>query len=447
MNPEFVKLLICPQTTSPLEVVEGKLRTQGNHIIEYQLIQGIPWLFKNSQNQWLQWRSKSIEGIGRLQKQSTKFEKALNAKNLPMVLTRQRLELMKGAYQNNSLVFQDLLKEFLTNVNLEAPLNSLDQLPSQQKIDSYIDNIFRDWAWATNENEIALDTLKPLLPLSLAGRNFLVLGSGSGRLGIDLHRLLNPSLSIFVDFNPALMLIGQKMWTGGQLEFFEFPVNPIFIEMIAAKNLLKSPFGKTPNIYPLFADVQNLPLVSRSIDCLITPWLVDIISDDLLNFAKRLNRVLKLGGEWINFGPLAFSHADIGKNYSFEEVLWILHECGFSITKKSIKKIPYLCSPNSGHSREEKVICFAAEKVSEVTAPSEFSWLPEWFNDPIQPIPLSSTIQEMQLTHKVHAEVLGLIDGKRNRNDIVAIMSRHYGMSPEQSADALMSLLLRLLKN
>lgn len=445
MNPDLLKILMCPQTLVPLEFRESQLRSIGSQTIEYRIIEGIPWLFKDSNNQWLQWRSKSIEGLGRLQRRIFALEGILNTKTFLMELTKERLECQLNAYKFNLAVYQDILKEFLVNVKKDTPLTSLDLVPAQQKIDSYADNIFRDWSWATSENEVSLETLKPLLPLNLTGRNFLVLGSGSGRLGIDFHRLLNPSLSIFIDFNPALMLVGQKIWSGGHLELFEFPVNPVFKDKIAVKNLLRSPFGKTADIYPLFADVQNLPLMSSSIDCLITPWLVDIIPDDLMSFSRRLNRVLKMGGQWINFGPLAFSHADICENYSYEEVLWILTESGFAITNKSVQTIPYLCSPNSGHLRNEKVLCFVAEKIADVSPPKDFALLPDWIHNSDQGIPLTPMIQEMQLTHKVHAEVLGLIDGKRTHKDIAEIMSRHYGMSFEQSADALKTLLLRIL--
>jgi len=60
----------------------------------------------------------------------------------------------------------------------------------------------------------------------------------------------------------------------------------------------------------VLADVLRAPFADHAFDTVVTPWLIDIVSDDLPVFAARINRLLKPGGRWLNFGSLAFDHPD-----------------------------------------------------------------------------------------------------------------------------------------
>ena len=93
---------------------------------------------------------------------------------------------------------------------------------------------------------------------------------------------------------------------------------------------------------------------------MITPWLIDIVTEDLPVFAARINRLLAGAGRWINFGSLAFSDPARGRQYSPEETKAIVAEAGFSDPYVSEATIPYMCSPSSRHGRRERVFTFAA---------------------------------------------------------------------------------------
>ena len=94
----------------------------------------------------------------------------------------------------------------------------------------------------------------------------------------------------------------------------------------------------------------------------MTPWLIDIIDEDLASFACRLNGWLRPGGRWVNSGSLAFSGDDPARRYALEEVLDVVAAAGFSVDLLREDAIPYLGSPASRHARLETVVTFTAVK-------------------------------------------------------------------------------------
>ena len=57
----------------------------------------------------------------------------------------------------------------------------------------------------------------------------------------------------------------------------------------------------------MLADALRPPFAEGAFDTVVTPWLIDIVSENLTVFAARINRLLKEGGRWVNFGSLAFA--------------------------------------------------------------------------------------------------------------------------------------------
>ncbi len=114
----------------------------------------------------------------------------------------------------------------------------------------------------------------------------------------------------------------------------------------------------------MLGDALRPPFQSKSIDTVVTPWLIDIINADLPVLAARINNLLSADGRWLNFGSLAFAGAGRARRYSAEETRAIVAENGFAEPRVHEETIPYMCSPASRHGRQETVFSFAASKTT-----------------------------------------------------------------------------------
>ena len=80
------------------------------------------------------------------------------------------------------------------------------------------------------------------------------------------------------------------------------------------------------------------------LDVVVTPWFVDIVHQDLKVTANHINQLLKPGGLWINYGSLAFFHADETKCYAREEVPEVIKLEGFGDVTTRADQHSYLDS-------------------------------------------------------------------------------------------------------
>jgi len=176
----------------------------------------------------------------------------------------------------------------------------------------------------------------------------------------------------------------------------------------------------------------------------VTPWLIDIIDDDLPNQAARINNLLTDGGRWINFGSLAFDHASKRRCYSREETIAVVQSAGFAAPHALDKDIPYMCSPASRHGREETVFAFSARKSTPVAAPPRHKALPDWIVTGKEAVPLLPSFQSQAMSTRIHAFIMSLIDGKRTINDMAAILQQQELMSHAEAVPALRNFLTRM---
>jgi hypothetical protein len=153
----------------------------------------------------------------------------------------------------------------------------LVQLADHHAIDSYSQNIFRDWRWSEDENKAILGCLEGCLEKLQGVENILVLGSGAGRLGIDIHKRLTRATVHLLDSNPLLSFIAKAMAQGTPVELTEFPRAPVG-ELAISHTLQPSP---TKGGVVTCADALNPPILAESVDLLVTPWLIDVIDAPL----------------------------------------------------------------------------------------------------------------------------------------------------------------------
>ena len=242
--------------------------------------------------------------------------------------TRKRLEVLQSAndeHRQDLLALLEPIDVQSLQAGYESHLALRTRLPADQGLNTYYSNVHRDWVWGEEENRASMAQLARVLDES-GGRgtgDCLVLGAGAGRLAYDVHQGDGAERTVGVDFNPLLFLIARRMYTGASLELYEFPLAPASLEDVAVRQTLRAPWPPKDGLHLVLADVLRAPFAKRTFDTVVTPWLIDIVSEDLRIFARRINRLLKPGGRWITFGSLAFDHASRARRYSPDEVLEI----------------------------------------------------------------------------------------------------------------------------
>jgi len=394
-----------------------------------------------------EWKSRTQQTLLQMQSQFYAAAHALeqNPPNL-FPTTRRRLEILCNAYKHNIQATQRILSDF--SISSESDLvpeykTLSEKLPGSQRIDSYSTNLFRDWAWEGNENQKHFEQIKKVLPNNMAGKNIVVLGAGSCRLALDIHLHTNPKWTLAVDINPYLLLAAKKILEGEEIHLYDFPLAPFQIGDVCPYHECKSNTKKPENFHYLFADGMNPPFQAKSIDCVITPWFIDIVPQTLGPLTRKINNILKEDGVWINFGPLGFNSPDPTRNLCIQEIEEIMQDSGFTLEVDQIDEVPYLQTPHSGQKRTEKVYSFQAKRTKSVKSPPRFTYLPEWILNPSLPIPKSTKVEEHRFRNQVYFEVLKSINGEYSINDLELMIQQHYKMTEEQAKVALYSFFIQ----
>lgn len=395
-----------------------------------------------------QWQAKSQALLNFFTWQNKKYEAQLRQVKL-LEATQKRLRLLSHATQFNLTQLENLLDPFL-NDKTSPPhpserIQLNDKIPSRLGALTYFDLIFRDWSWENNEIPQSLQIIEDLLPPHPTDWDELfVLGGGAARLLAELA-LRHPEWQILsVDINPLLGFTAQAMLNEKSWELYEIPVSPVSLEDSAVKRQVKNPLGKIPNLSLVFADALNFPVHNESIPAIMTPWLIDVIPMDFGLFSRRINTSLKMGGEWINFGPLGFRYGPAATHYSTTEIQELLIKSGFEIMEWQERQLPYLQSPHSGHWRQEKIWAFRARKIKKSKQPGKYHYLPPWLIDHQLPIPQETFLHDVSMQSRFQFEILTAVDGKNSINTIINMMSEHYGMSSAMAREALLRFLIRI---
>jgi ubiquinone/menaquinone biosynthesis C-methylase UbiE len=312
-----------------------------------------------------------------------------------------------------------------------------------QDLHSYYVNLHRDWAWGVEENrrscELVAEALGP------ERRRVLVLGAGGGRLAYDLHAACAPSLTVALDINPLLLLVAKELLDGNAVSLIEFPIAPRHRGDEAVARELRAPEPSRPGLELVFGDAWQAPFKPQSFDAVITPWLVDIVDLDFDSIAAHVNRLLVMGGRWVNFGSLAFPWRRPALRLGRDELSPALDEAGFETATIRDEVIPYMRSPASRHSRLEEVLVFAADKRRRGPREPEPPRPPAWLEQHGLPVPRVGPLALAADASRVQALTLALIDGQRSIDDLVRVISEQRLLPPEQARSAVCGLFERLI--
>ena len=443
---ELQSYIACPRCDkTPLACNEGKFRCEACKT-EFPDIDGIPWLFAEPDASLGEWRNRLQFALQQLGHEIAGLDVELKDKDL-RPLTRQRLERYRKSVEQHRRALQNLLRPVDVHSqsgSFESYLALRTRLPADQGLNTYYANIHRDWAWGEEENEASLQQIRSVLHDHAGLGQVVVLGAGAGRLAYDIHKQLDCNRLVAMDFNPLLVLVASEMAQGKRLSMYEFPIAPRSLEDDAVLRKLSAPEAAGDYFHLVLGDVLRAPFAAGSFDTVVTPWLIDIITEDLSVFAARINRLLREDGRWVNFGSLAFADPARARRYSPEEVKAIVGEAGFSDPYVSQSTIPYMCSPASRHGRQERVFSFCAYKQRDAVQPPRHRALPDWLVTGREPVPLTQSFRTQAMTTQIYSFIMSLIDGRRSIEDMARILEQQKLMSRQEAVPAIRSFLMRM---
>ena len=449
---DFLSLMACPSCGTG-----GRLYASGGQGLECQQCGGsfpvvdsgaasIPWVFREPDVALLEWKARFKGFLHYNSIEQSRLSRALRGDGLSR-LARQRIEKMRAARhaqreQIAGLLGPLALDDFRDQVRADPATLMSNKLPKNQGLSSYYDNIFRDWSWNNGENEAMLKVVERVLKFDTRERlgKVLTLGAGACRLPYDLHRNYYCDLSVVMDINPVLLFLASRVIHGQTVPLWEFPIAPLNNDCYAVLRECGAPqslqdYGEESFQF-LFGDATNPPFEGQSFDTVVTPWLVDIIPQDLAEFVPRINQLLDQDGVWVNSGSLAFFHQDEGWCYGEDEVIELIEDNGFEVLAANRSTVPYMHSPASAHGRIESVFSFTAKKIRDVVAPPRYEYLPEWLRDTSQIVPDSAPLVVASSSYLLQAQVLAAIDGKRSINEIGQAVAEQYGLLSREGINA-----------
>lgn len=444
-------MLACPRCDkAPLERCGSSLRCGGCKT-KFPRVAGMPWLFAEPEASLGEWQNRLHLALQTLAHEVHRLKNALGDKDLPP-LTHRRLELLMSATEQHRNQLQALLAPIDIQSLQSAYTTHLalrTRLPSDQGLNTYYNNVHRDWCWGETENAASVEKILAVLGASRAHDAVLgdtvVLGAGAGRLAYDLHQLPGTTKTVAIDFNPLLMIIAESIVRGDTIDLYEFPIAPRSLDDFAVLRTLSAPEPARDDFFLVIGDVLRPPFAAAAFDTVVTPWLIDIITEDLPIFAARVNRLLKPGGRWLNFGSLSFEQqTDRRRRYSSEEVVALVEEAGFGAPEVRDATIPYMCSPASRHGRRETVFTFCAEKLHDTKSPARHKALPDWLVTGREPVPLLPSFQTQAMSTKIYAFIMSLIDGKRSIADMAKVLEQQQLMTRAEALPAIRNFLTRM---
>ncbi len=440
----FLELLACPRCEQQLARIESGFRCE-DCTVDYPEFEGMPWLFSESDSAFGDWSQRLNFAVAKLEAEAVAAERSGALKIAG--LTRDRLGRQAAACRIQAGSLKALLKAVR---GIETPAHATiyqglkTRLPADQGLNTYFPNIHRDWNWGAIENQASLAQILNALGDAESPARVLVLGAGAARLAYDLSMSLKPELLIALDFNPLLMLLASKFARGEKIDLYEFPIAPKTLSDHAVLRTLGAPSPAHESFHCVVGDALRAPFTPGSFDLVVTPWLIDIISDDLPDFAKRVNRLLHPKGRWISFGSLAFRDPDPARCYSEEEVLEIIARAGFEQPDPVRADIPYMNSPASRHARTETVTTLSMRKTKELKKPERYQALPDWIIHGNTPVPASMEFQSQAAATRIHAFVMTMIDGNRTLTDMATLMEQQQLMPKDQAEDAVRGFLIKM---
>jgi hypothetical protein len=435
-----IEHFVCPRC-------QGALTDAGEALLcatcgtAYPLVSGVPCLLEDPGLWRGIWKVRFDDYLGAIEKRLASLAEEARSPSL-LERTRARIRHVHDAVASDRDVFVELFRELVPGPS-GAPtlLPGGDPRTADTPVIEYCEHLFRDFVWGKGEAASAVDVLRRLATQPLG--TTAIYGVGTGRLALDVQRELGAERTFGFDIQPLPLLVTTRLLEGGELELHEYPLAPHSAKDSAVRHRLKSPFPKPARLVLAFADALRPPLPAASVDTLITPWFIDAVPADIRETAASVNRLLKPGGVWLNFGPLRFQGA-LSRLYSIDEVHEIVSGSGFELGMRFAEDVPYFHSPHSGAHRTDRIFAFAATKRQDAPALRARPMFAPWLSDTRLPIPVDPAFAGLQKTSILTVGILSMIDGQRSVADIAAALGQQWGVPASVLLTELRPFLARL---
>jgi carnosine N-methyltransferase len=211
------------------------------------------------------------------------------------------------------------------------------------------------------------------------GINVLVPGAGLGRLMYEIAKLGFKSQGN--EFSYYMLLCSNFIFnnTTKKDEFVlqplihsfsnifneETPFKKILIpDENLAEELSKTDTGEMSMVAGEFCRVYKDKI--NFFDAIVTCYFIDT-ANNIIEYIETIHNIVKLGGLWINFGPLLYHYTEmeneVSIELSWEEIKHIILGFGFEFKKTEIIKTTYSSNKDSMTQRIYNCIFFSAVKI------------------------------------------------------------------------------------
>jgi hypothetical protein len=410
---------VCPRCQGALEDARGALSC-GACGAAYPSLGGVPCLVDDPQLFRDLWRSRLDDYLRAGEAQLKSLAAERERPNL-LAGTRRRLAHLSAAIEADRRAYAELFRDFAAGAGDAA--RALPRAPVSAVVAEYSENLFRDYVWGKSEAAATLELVRRLAPGALG--KTAVYGVGTGQLALSIQQQLGAARTFGFDLNPLPLLVTSRLLNGDTVELHEFPPSPHSVAHTAVRQRLSLPTSKPDRLVLAFADALRPPLAPGSLDTVVTPWFIDAVSADIRETAAAVNRVLKPGGHWLNFGPLRFKGA-IAQRYTIEEVEEAVSASAFELGLRFHEDVPYFHSPHSGAHRTERVFAFTATKSGDAPAVPSRPLFEPWLSDTREPIPALPSLAALQKSSAFTAGIVAMVDGRRSLTEIASSLSREW---------------------
>ena len=211
------------------------------------------------------------------------------------------------------------------------------------------------------------------------GINVLVPGAGLGRLMYEIAKLGFKSQGN--EFSYYMLLCSNFIFnnTTKKDEFILQPLIHSFSNIISEESPFKKILIPDENLGEELSktDTGEMSMVAGEFcrvykdkinffDAIVTCYFIDT-ANNIIEYIETIHNIVKLGGLWINFGPLLYHYteneSEVSIELSWEEIKHIITGFGFEFKKIEFVKTTYSSNKDSMSQRIYNCIFFNAIKV------------------------------------------------------------------------------------
>ncbi len=251
----------------------------------------------------------------------------------------------------------EMLLALLDEPSVEPVADGVDALEAVRpgwSFDTLVPYLLRDWAGTTELRRTAAvigAALRDALP-DARGKSVVFAGCGAG--GLLAH--VPPEFARVMGFDLTLPILAaaRRLLDGHAIDL------PLARAMrgqgsVRLRGPENGPDGRVAALAAM--DALDIALAHRSVDCVVTVFLTDILPDPRA-LADEIGRVLADDGIWINYGP---SGNNLRAPWRFDavETSFFLRAAGFAVTRADARRVTNLdiseVCPSVSH---RSVVCY-----------------------------------------------------------------------------------------